>query len=103
MQMNKFEEKARDFLIDSGIIPAEAVGKGSLFHVVVDSVYKSKKLVFQTKDVAFEVSAENYSIRLSEFLSLMALKPQEAVRKKLLNKVIFPVLVKEYNNGIFQD
>ena len=60
MQMNKFEEKARDFLIDSGIIPAEAVGKGSLFHVVVDSVYKSKKLVFQTKDVvAFEVSAEN--------------------------------------------
>lgn len=31
MQMNKFEEKARDFLIDSGIIPAEAVGKGSLF------------------------------------------------------------------------
>lgn len=59
MQMNKFEEKARDFLIDSGIIPAEAVGKDSLFHVVVDSVYKSKKLVFQTKDVAFEVSAEN--------------------------------------------
>lgn len=59
MQMNKFEEKARDFLIDSGIIPAEAIGKGSLFHVVVDSVYKSKKLVFQTKDVAFEVSAEN--------------------------------------------
>ena len=59
MQMNKFEEKARDFLIDSGIIPAEAVGKGSLFHVVVDSVYKSKKLGFQTKGVAFEVSAEN--------------------------------------------
>ena len=59
MQMNKFEEKARDFLIDSGIIPAEAVGKGSLFHVVVDSIYKNKKLVFQTKGVAFEVSAEN--------------------------------------------
>ena len=59
MQMNKFEEKARDFLIDSSIIPAEAVGKGSLFHVVVDSAYKSKKLVFQTKGVAFEVSAEN--------------------------------------------
>ena len=59
MQMNKFEEKARDFLIDSDIIPAEAVGKGSLFHVVVDSVYKSKKLGFQTKGVAFEVSAEN--------------------------------------------
>ena len=59
MQMNKFEEKARDFLIDSGIIPAEAVDKGSLFHVVVDSVYKSKTLVFQTKGVTFEVSAEN--------------------------------------------
>ena len=59
MQMNKFEEKARDFLIDSGIIPAEAVDKGNPFHVVVDSVYKKKTLVFQTKDIAFEVSAEN--------------------------------------------
>ena len=57
MQMNKFEEKARDFLIDSGIIPAKAVG--NLFYVVVDSVYKKKTLVFQTKDIAFEVSAEN--------------------------------------------
>ena len=59
MQMNKFEEKARDFLIDSGIIPAEAVSKGNPFHVIVDSVYKNKKLVFQIKDIIFEVSAEN--------------------------------------------
>ena len=57
MQMNKFEEKARDFLIDSGIVPADT--KGSLFQVMVDSIYKSKKLVFRTKDIAFEVSAEN--------------------------------------------
>jgi hypothetical protein len=57
MQMNKFEEKAKEFIVSSEILPADF--KGSMFHVVVDSVYKSKKLVFQSKNIAFEVSAEN--------------------------------------------
>ena len=56
MQMNKFEEKARDLLVEGNIVPADA--KDSLFQIMVDSVYKSKKLVFRTKGIAFEVSAE---------------------------------------------
>lgn len=82
MQMNKFEEKARDFLIDSGIIPAEAVGKGSLFHVVVDSVYKSKKLVFQTKGVAFEVSAENLEELFDKAFKVLKAYGLKATRTK---------------------
>ena len=56
MQMNKFEEKVRDLLVEGDIVPADA--KDSLFQVMVDSTYKSKKLVFRTKGIAFEVSAE---------------------------------------------
>lgn len=59
MQMTKFEKKAEDFLIDSGIIPAITDDKSSLFHVIVNSAYKNKRLIFQIKDIAFEVSAEN--------------------------------------------
>lgn len=62
MQMNKFEEKARDLLVEGSIVPADA--EDSLFQVMVDSIYKSKKLIFRTKGgiphlfIAFEVSAE---------------------------------------------
>ena len=59
MQMTKFEKKAEDFLINSGIIPAITDDKSSLFHVIVNSTYKNKRLIFQIKDIAFEVSAEN--------------------------------------------
>ena len=58
MQMTKFEEKAEDFLIDSGTIPAIADDKSSLFQVIVKSTYKNKSLIFQTKGITFEVSAE---------------------------------------------
>ena len=59
MQMTKFEKKAEDFLINSGIIPAITDDKSSLFLVIVNSTYKNKRLIFQINDIAFEVSAEN--------------------------------------------
>lgn len=80
MQMNKFEEKARDFLVESGIVPADA--QGSLFQVMVDSIYKSKKLVFQTKDVAFEVSAENLEELFDKAFRVLKSYAPKATRTK---------------------
>lgn len=56
MQMNKFEEKARGLIVESSIYPIDV--NDSLFQVMIDSIYKSKKLVFRAEDIAFEVSAE---------------------------------------------
>ena len=82
MQMNKFEEKAEDFLIDSGIIPAIADDKSSLFQVMVDSVYKSKKLVFRTKDIAFEVSAETLEDLFDKAFRVLKSYAPKATRTK---------------------
>ena len=80
MQMNKFEEKARDFLVESGIVPADT--KGSLFQVMVDSIYKSKKFVSRTKDIAFEVSAENLEDLFDKAFRVLKSYTPKATRTK---------------------
>ena len=77
MQMNKFEEKARDFLVESGIVPADAQ-----FQVMVDSIYKSKKFVFRTKDIAFEVSAENLEDLFDKAFRVLKSYAPKATRTK---------------------
>lgn len=60
MQMNKFEEKARDFVIEQFSVKD---GPVPTFTLEIQSTYKDKKLGFLCingiNTVAFEVSAEN--------------------------------------------
>ena len=57
MQMTKFEEKAKEFLAENNLVPTDVAG--NMFQLMVDSVYKSKKLLFRTRDWSFEVTADN--------------------------------------------
>ena len=57
MQMTKFEEKAKEFLVENNLVPTDS--QNTMFQLIVDSVYKSKKLIFNTRDFSFEVKADN--------------------------------------------
>lgn len=61
MNFSKFEEKANDFLQNSGILNITEEEKNlNLFTVIVNSVHKNKSLMFRAYNIniAFEVYAE---------------------------------------------
>ena len=59
MNFSKFEEKANDFLQNSGILNITEEEKNlNLFTAIVNSVYKNKNLMFRAYNIAFEVYAE---------------------------------------------
>ena len=59
MNFSKFEEKANDFLQNSGILNITEEEKNfNLFTININSIYKSKSLMFRAHSIDFEVYAE---------------------------------------------
>ena len=80
MQMTKFEEKAKEFLTENNLVPADI--QGSMVQVVVDSVYKSKKLIFRTRDFSFEVGADNLEDLFDKAFRILKAYALKATRER---------------------
>ena len=80
MQMTKFEEKAKEFLTENNLVSADI--QGSMFQLVVDSVYKSKKLIFRTRDFSFEVGADNLEDLFDKAFRILKAYAPKATRER---------------------
>ena len=80
MQMTKFEKKAKEFLIENSLAPIDS--QNTMFQLVVDSVYKSKKLIFRTRDFSFEVGADNLEDLFDKAFRVLKSYAPKATRTK---------------------
>ena len=88
MNIDKFEEKAKEVIVENGLfVPTEGSedSKGSMFVVSIDSFYNRKTMSFSVSGanlVAFRVIADNFDDLFDKALRVLKAYGPKATRER---------------------